>query len=145
MGTCIICSQMPCEVVTLLHKHVSIFEGTEAAASAGSRLLQCLKPLWNSLKISFIPNTSLGLWHLRGRMSCNYPLCTNAGELVAGLAAGRTGARRAGGGSHSFALSDGSTLFTGPRPYTSLHVGHQSAPTGFSEQVSLSPSIFFEE
>lgn len=47
------CSQMPCEEIMLLHKHVSTFEGTEAAASTGPRLLQCLKPLQNLFKISF--------------------------------------------------------------------------------------------
>lgn len=78
-------------------------------------------------------------------MSSNYPLCTNAAEVVAGLAAGRAGARHAVGWAHSFALSGGSTWFIGPRPHTSLHVGHQSAPTGLSEQVSPSPSICFEE
>lgn len=91
----------------------------------------------------FIPNTSLGLWYPRERLSSKYPLCINAGELIAGLATSRAAARRVVGWFHSFALSGGSTWFTGPRPHTSLHVGHQSAPTGVSEQVSPSPSIFF--
>lgn len=36
----------------------------------------------------------------------------------------------------SFALSGRSSRFTGPRPHVSLHMGHQSASNGASEQPS---------
>lgn len=72
---------MPYEAITLLHRHINIFEQTEAPASAGSRLLQCLIPLQNLFKISFLFLSPILLqgWGLPGK-GC--PLITHCALLM---------------------------------------------------------------
>lgn len=71
---CIICSQMPYKAITLLLRHINIFDQTEAPASTGSRFcsVNLCKTYLTSLFV--MPNISLRLWHPRERLSSNHSL-----------------------------------------------------------------------